>query len=154
MRTRQAAHGVVLPHLLLPPSRGDEKGSLCPAPRGYIQAYDRASELLQRRRAGDSVSERARPQDKKNVRSRRALVNSTGLLSDQLRFEPQSIEPHYTPAEVAERLKLSARTVQRIFRDEPGVIKLSITVNRRRRPKVTLRIPESVVLRVLRRLGR
>jgi hypothetical protein len=58
-----------------------------------------------------------------------------------------------TLQEIGELWKLSANTVTRLFRDEPGVLKLgSMRLRRGRRSYVTLRIPASVVERVHRRL--
>lgn len=63
-----------------------------------------------------------------------------------------SIERHYTPSELGGMLQLSARTVQRLFYDEPGVVKVGIRLGRKRE-HFTLRIPESVAQRVLRRMS-
>ena len=56
----------------------------------------------------------------------------------------------FTPREVAEILKVDRTTVQRKFQDERGVVKIGKS-NRRdgKRDYVTLRIPESVVRRVI-----
>jgi hypothetical protein len=61
-----------------------------------------------------------------------------------------AIEPHYSVKDVAEMWKLSDEAIRRLFRTEPGVIKLTADerYRRRKRDYVTLRIPESVVLRV------
>lgn len=62
-------------------------------------------------------------------------------------------ERHYTAKELALAWNVSPSTVTRIFRDEPGVLKIGREVARRgHRGYVTLRIPESVVQRVYRRL--
>jgi len=62
-------------------------------------------------------------------------------------------ERHYTVKELAVTWKLSPSTVTRIFRDEPGVLKIGLEHARRgHRGYVTLRIPESVVQRVYRRM--
>ena len=53
----------------------------------------------------------------------------------------------YTPAEIAEAWKLSTRTVQDLFRDQPGVVRIGNQLPGRRR-RTILRIPESVVDRV------
>lgn len=55
-----------------------------------------------------------------------------------------------TVAEVAKRLKVDDDTVRRLFIDEPGVIVISFP-RRGRRTYRTLRIPESVYLRVVTR---
>jgi AraC-like DNA-binding protein len=65
-------------------------------------------------------------------------------------------ERHYCVKEVAEMLNLSIDTVQRMFAAEEGVLVISSARSgaRRRRGKVTLRIPESVLQRVYSRLER
>jgi hypothetical protein len=55
-----------------------------------------------------------------------------------------------TVAEVAERLKVNGETVRRLFVNEPGVIVIS-RPRKGRRVYRTLRIPESVYLRVVTR---
>ena len=63
------------------------------------------------------------------------------------------MERHYTVKEVAVLWRLSASSITRLFRDEPGVLKIGRGQPRRgRRSYTTLRIPESVVQRVHRRL--
>jgi hypothetical protein len=62
-------------------------------------------------------------------------------------------ERHYTVRELGALWKLSTSSIARIFRDEPGVLKIGREQPRRgRRRYITLRIPESVVQRVYRRL--
>ena len=64
-----------------------------------------------------------------------------------------AIERHYTVQEIGELWNLHPSTITRLFRDEPGVLKLGSMRSRRgRRSYVTLRIPASVVERVHRRL--
>jgi hypothetical protein len=66
------------------------------------------------------------------------------------------LEVHFTLAEIAEKWKLSHDTVQRVFKDEPGVLKLGhpsrLKGSKYQRRYFTLRIPESVFLRVQNRL--
>lgn len=59
-------------------------------------------------------------------------------------------ETHYTPQQVAEMWGISEATVIRIFQDEEGVLKLSLSrgLTGRRAPRVSLRIPASVLERV------
>ena len=58
-------------------------------------------------------------------------------------------EYHYSPNELAARWNLDVSTVRQWFMDEPGVLKHGHdSVNPRKRPYVTLRIPESVARRV------
>jgi len=62
-------------------------------------------------------------------------------------------ERHFTAEEIAEMWNLSSTTMSRIFRDEPGVLRL--TQNRRGKRKYTsMRTRESVLQRVYGRLTR
>jgi hypothetical protein len=56
----------------------------------------------------------------------------------------------YTLAEVAERLKVNEDTVRRMFMSEPGVIVICFP-RKGRRVYRTLRIPETVLERVINR---
>jgi len=62
------------------------------------------------------------------------------------------MEPFYTPKEIAKTWKLSEDKVRRVFQDEPGVLVLESRSYSGRRYR-TLRIPESVLQRVTRRLS-
>jgi len=55
----------------------------------------------------------------------------------------------YSVAELAARLKISADKVTRMFEDEPGVIDLGAPEKMHKRRYRILRIPASVVNRVL-----
>jgi hypothetical protein len=61
-------------------------------------------------------------------------------------------ERFFTVAEVAERLQVKDDTVRRLFLHEPGVVVICFP-RKGRRLYQTVRIPESVLLRVLERLG-
>jgi hypothetical protein len=63
-------------------------------------------------------------------------------------------ERHYSVADVSELWKLSPNAVRRLFQCEPGVFALGEPRPKygRRRGKVTLRIPQSVLDRVHRRM--
>ena len=63
----------------------------------------------------------------------------------------EALEPHYTLAEIARMWKLSLSTVLRLFREEPGVLRIGNT-NSKKREKVSIRIPASVAIRVHERL--
>lgn len=63
-----------------------------------------------------------------------------------------AIEKHYSVQELAEIWNLSEDTIRRLFREEPGVIKINANQGRRTRRYVVLRLPESVVMRVHERL--
>jgi len=60
-------------------------------------------------------------------------------------------EKHYTPAEVAEIWGISVDMARDLFRGEDDVLKLERTGSKK---YVTLRIPESVLLRVHTRMSR
>jgi hypothetical protein len=68
---------------------------------------------------------------------------------------PVFTERHYSPAEIAERWSLSPDAIRKLFEKEPGVLVIGSTVSGRgKRHYTTLRIPESVVERVHRRLSK
>ena len=56
-------------------------------------------------------------------------------------------ERHFTPGELGKLWGMHAGTIRRIFRDEPGVIRLGSIGRRSRRDYLSLRIPESVARR-------
>jgi len=80
--------------------------------------------------------------------SQPSLVRSSGAST------PASVafERHYCVSELAQLWGLSERTIRRIFTNEPGVFKWESTETRFKRGYTTLRIPESVVQRVHRKL--
>jgi hypothetical protein len=61
------------------------------------------------------------------------------------------LERHYSVAEIAEIWGLSEKTVRRMFEEEDGVLQWGTPETRRKRGYITLRIPESVLLRVHRK---
>jgi AraC-like DNA-binding protein len=61
------------------------------------------------------------------------------------------LERHYSVAEIAELWALSEKTVRRMFEDEDGVLQWGTPETRRKRGYITMRIPESVLLRVHRK---
>lgn len=65
-----------------------------------------------------------------------------------------STERHYSVAEIAEMWNLSKDAVRRLFQKEPGVLIIGeLRPKYGRRPYTTLRIPQSVLDRVHRRLS-
>lgn len=62
-------------------------------------------------------------------------------------------EKHYSATELATTWGLSVDLIRRMFEPEPGVLKIGDPKPRTGRKYVTLRIPESVVMRVHRRLS-
>jgi hypothetical protein len=72
----------------------------------------------------------------------------------QLQIETSvHIERHYAVTEIAEMWSLSADKVRELFEDEPGVLVIGERNPRHKRRYVTLRIPQSVLERVHRRLS-
>lgn len=65
--------------------------------------------------------------------------------------ESLALERHYTVLEIAEMWSLSEKTVRRMFEQEEGVLQWGSPETRRKRGYITLRIPESVLLRVHRK---
>lgn len=61
---------------------------------------------------------------------------------------PNPFGTFFSPAELATLWNLSEQSIRRLFQDEPGVFKLGTSNPRRKRGYITLRIPESVALRV------
>ena len=64
-----------------------------------------------------------------------------------------AFEKHFSVAEVSERWGYSEDTIRRIFRDEPGVLKIGSPETRVKRKRFRLSIPESVMIRVHQRLS-
>jgi hypothetical protein len=64
-----------------------------------------------------------------------------------------SSERHYTVWEIAELWHVSHITIRRLFKNEPGILVFGTEETRFKRGKKTMRIPESVMVRVHRKLG-
>lgn len=64
-------------------------------------------------------------------------------------------ERHYRPEELSKLWRYSTKTIIRLFQDEPGVMRLGKGLGRyrRKRPYLSLSIPESVAMRVKTRLS-
>jgi hypothetical protein len=78
-----------------------------------------------------------------------------GTIEDNTPARPLAVERHYSPAEIAELWSLSADCVRKIFENEPGVLVIGNgQVKRGKRSYTTLRIPQSVLDRVHRRMAR
>jgi len=76
----------------------------------------------------------------------------TGSLSSPQLLDSYSTEKHYSVAELAKLWSLSERTIRRMFQNEPGVFAWGSSETRFKRGYKTLRIPETVVLRIHRLL--
>ena len=61
-------------------------------------------------------------------------------------------ERHYSVSQIAEMWGLSKGTVIRIFQDDPTVLKIGRLGTRFKRKYILLRVPESTLDRVYRRL--
>jgi hypothetical protein len=61
-------------------------------------------------------------------------------------------EKHFAPADLAKAWGLSAEKVRQLFRSEPGVLRIGNSGDKHDRGYVTLRIPQSVAVRVHTRL--
>jgi len=84
------------------------------------------------------------------MRERHQAQGSPSRVSASL---PSFAERHFTVAEIAAMWNLSPDSVRRIFEREPGVLALGGDGSTRHKGRyITLRIPESVVERVHRRL--
>ena len=66
----------------------------------------------------------------------------------------RALERHYTPTELAERWGISGKLVRLIFLAESGVLRIDRPEQRNKRGYCSLRIPESVAIRVHRQLSR
>jgi len=72
-------------------------------------------------------------------------------VSDQVASD-KGMEKHYSLEQIGELWGLSTRTVRRMFENEPGIIVFGNAASLKKRQYLTIRIPESVLLRVHRRL--
>lgn len=64
----------------------------------------------------------------------------------------KAVEKHYSLEQIGQLWGLSVRTLRRMFENEPGIIVFGNMGSLRKRRYLTLRIPESVLLCVHRRL--
>ena len=60
---------------------------------------------------------------------------------------------YYSAREIAELLNLSQDSVRKLFQDEPDVLVLGDQSSKYKRRYTTLRVPDSVLRRVLRRMS-
>ena len=57
-------------------------------------------------------------------------------------------ERHFSVGTLAELWAYSPDTVTKMFADVPGVLKVGTPAGRGKRPRLTMRIPESIALKV------
>jgi hypothetical protein len=62
-------------------------------------------------------------------------------------------QTHYTPAELGKAWGLSDDCIREIFKTEPGVLLVGNRGSKKKRRYLTMRIPESVAIRVHRRMS-
>jgi len=62
-------------------------------------------------------------------------------------------EKHYSPADLAKAWGVNVETIRNVFREEPGVVKIGSKAPIHKRSYLTLRIPQSVAVRVHQRLS-
>jgi hypothetical protein len=83
---------------------------------------------------------------------RRIVAKSTSRAEEILTGKPaRHEEKHYTPSELGKMWALSPDTIRKLFEGETGVLKIRNSNSPHKRRYVTLRIPESVVIRIHRK---
>ena len=83
-----------------------------------------------------------------------AFTHSTAETSSERAISDKAMERHYSVEEIGDLWGLSPRTVRRMFEDEPGIIVFGNMGSLKKRRYLTVRIPESVLVRVHRRFRR
>ena len=75
-------------------------------------------------------------------------------MTDRSNFEvkPNLIERHWTVAEISAAWNLSEDVIRRLFSQEPGVLVISRRMKSTKRRYTTLRIPQSVLEAVYKRM--
>jgi hypothetical protein len=63
-------------------------------------------------------------------------------------------ERHYAPSEIATLWHLNVETIRKLFQEEQGVLVIEAPIKKGKRPYKTIRIPQSVLERVHKRLQR
>ena len=84
------------------------------------------------------------------MRERQSSAGSAAV--SQSPISSHFAERHYTAAELSELWSLSPDVVRRLFEREPGVLVIGDQATRSKRRYTTLRVPQSVVERVHRRM--
>ena len=69
-------------------------------------------------------------------------------MTRSLLFKTSLTEQHFSVGALAKQWDVSEDTIRRWFADIPGVLKFGTEPGRGRRPRMTLRIPESIALKV------
>jgi len=87
-----------------------------------------------------------------NVEQKSAWLRDANGISSQPLGEALSTR-YYSVKEIADLLNLSQDCVRKLFQAEPGVLVLGDQSSKYKRRYTTLRIPESVLRRVVRRMS-
>jgi AraC-like DNA-binding protein len=101
-------------------------------------------------REGDSA--KSKPESAVSSFARKPVESSREISKPILRSTDLAAEKHYSISDLAELWGLSERTIRRIFENEPGVLCWGCSESRFKRGYKTLRVPETVMLRVHRQL--
>ena len=80
------------------------------------------------------------------------MIENVALSTTAAGAEPIPIERHFTAGEVAEIWQFDVETIRRLFENEPGVMVLQAPPKKNRRQYRTIRIPQTVLDRVHKRL--
>ena len=67
---------------------------------------------------------------------------------------PRVVEKFFSPSELADAWGVDIETIRYVFRAEPGAVEFDRRVSEPQRSRSTLRIPQSVAVRIHRRLSR
>lgn len=89
--------------------------------------------------------------DTRNHIFRKPMGSQRSSLDD---LQVPALEKHYSVTEIAKLWGLSENTIRRMFMGEPGVVEWGGEETRFKRAYKTMRIPESVLQRVHRRLAK
>lgn len=84
--------------------------------------------------------------------SRKPVRSSREVIGPVIAYAELASEKHYSVSELASLWGLSERTIRRMFENEPGVLCWGSSESRNKRGYKTLRVPETVMLRVHRQL--
>jgi hypothetical protein len=114
---------------------------------------DTLDSLLRSRKFRSWEPEPSRQADRRSKRSagKKKHTESDGESGHTL-IGPAA-EKHFSPAELGKLWGVDSETIRNLFRSESGVLKIGEKNPKHKRPYLTLRIPESVAIRVHRRLS-
>lgn len=82
------------------------------------------------------------------------LFDDAVQVEEETDLQVPALEKHYSVTEIANLWGLTENTIRRMFMGEPGVVEWGGEETRFKRAYKTMRIPESVLQRVHRRLAK